>query len=201
MKLLKSFRKWVRKYMSFLETKDSLSVLDIILSSLFKLIANILKLLKGIILLTKTSLDYRTKKDLNVVKEFLGNEEKEQVCFVYAPQIRDAERSKEYQTSDCSKTILLVENAPSLKILPSRELMIPSKLFLKYFTEIRKLLINRHGKVLFLEASMENIYLLSEFNSMNFKTIYRDIHNCTDREVSNFFKKNSSEIILEKKDN
>lgn len=199
MNLLKSFRKWVRKYMSSLEEKESLSFLDILLSSIFRLIAKILKLFQKIIFSIQKAFDFKTNEDLKTVKDFLSKEKQIQLCFVYVSEIKDAEKCKKCNCSDCSKTILVVENTPSLQLISSQELMIPSKLLSKYFTEIKKLLVNRKGKICFLSVNIENIYLLPEFNSMNFESVYIDSSKSSDTDVSNFFKRNSSDNILEQK--
>lgn len=165
----KSFRKWVRSYMLLLEDKDELSLKDILLSNMFRLIAKLLKCISSSVSTIKILFDFKRRMTMKIFTEFLSFKEKESVAITYTKDISGSLQS----STELSTVISIISGGfpNGYKLVNENLLQISKDSFFKYYKDLMDILSKRTGSYTIFFPDMDSAKLLVDFNAMKYKTI------------------------------
>ena len=165
----KSFRKWVRSYMLRLEDKDKLTLKDIFLSTLFRLIAKLFKCIINFVSTIRILFDFKRRKILKIFTDFLSSKEKNSIVITYTKNIPESLES----TTEPSRVISIISGSFSkgYRLVNESLLQISKDSFFKYYKDLMNILSNVTGSYIIFSPDMDSAKLLVDFNAMKYKTI------------------------------
>lgn len=165
----KSFRKWVRSYMLLLEDKDELSLKDIFLSNMFRLIAKLLKCISNFVSTIKILFDFKRRRIVKIFTHFLSLRGSESVAITYTKDISESLQS----STELSTVISIISGGfpNGYKLVNENLLQISKDSFFKYYKDLMDILSKRTGFYTIFFPDMDSAKLLVDFNAMKYKTI------------------------------
>ena len=165
----KSFRKWVRSYMLRLEDKDKLTLKDVFLSTLFRLIAKLLKCIIYFVSAIKTLFDFKRRRIIKIFTDFLSSKEKDSIVITYTKNIPESLGG----ITEPSRVISIISGGfpNGYKLVNENLLQISKDSFFKYYKNLMDILSKRTGSYTTFFPDMDSAKLLVDFNAMKYKTI------------------------------
>lgn len=171
---MNSFRSWVRKYMKNLEEKDKLSLKELFLSGLFRLIARTIKVFVSFVSIILTAFDFKRRKILSEFDKFFLNLGKEDLVIIYVDKKENEKIPSILSQFENPKNVLFIfkdEQHNKQIYAEDRLIEISNDLFFKYYSELKTFLMKSKGFFITLTPDIKGAELLVDLNALKYTTI------------------------------